>query len=57
MGANEQTETYQGHWSCGFRQEDVFYVFHIISQCKYCNPRTEPLGPSAIIGTDLVDAY
>ena len=43
MDANEQTETYQGLWPCGFRQEDVFYVFPIISHCKYCNPRTEPL--------------
>ena len=29
MGANEQAETYQGHWPCGFRQEDLFYVFPI----------------------------
>ena len=43
MDANEQTETYQGPWPYGFRQEDVLYVFPIISQCKYCNPRTEPL--------------
>ena len=57
MDANEQTETYQGPWPCRFRQEDVFYVFPIISLCKYCNPRTEPFGPSAIIGTDLVDVY
>ena len=31
MDANEQTETHQGPWPCGFRQEDVFYVFPIIN--------------------------
>ena len=45
MDANEQTETYLGPWPCGFRQEDVFYVFPIISQCKYCNSRTEFFWP------------
>ena len=43
MDENEQTETYQGPWPCGFRQEDVFNVFPIISHCKYSNPRIEPL--------------
>ena len=43
MDANEHTETYQGPWPWCYRQEDVFYVFPIISKYKYCNPRTEPL--------------
>ena len=30
---------YQGSRPCGFGQEDFFYVFSNISQCKICDPR------------------
>ena len=59
MDADEQTEKYQGPRPCGFRQEDCFYVFPINSQCKNCNPRTEPPLPQCLnlnkLGRSLLD--
>ena len=35
---------------CGFRQEDFFHVFHHISLCKTCDPRSGAnFGPRGMI--------
>ena len=59
MDADKETEKYQGPRPCGFRQEDCFYGFPIISQCKNCNPRAGHFLPQCHnlnrLGTSLLN--